>query len=215
MQRALTIRNIYNVREEYLPLKGVLAKVFGDQPPCGVWLIYGAEKNGKTTFALKLANALSEIGRVLYVSAEQGTGVGFREIAVRAGIDIGNRNIHVIGEEPLDELDERLNRRRAANIVFIDNVMMYEDEFRHGRLAAFLKNHRSKLLIFLAHETKDGEPHNPAAKLCKKRANAIVRVRGMVAEVGGRGNAAGGSLIIDRPGAALVLGEQAVGDNLL
>lgn len=204
------MRNIYNVREEYLPLKGVLAEVFGDQPPCGVWLIYGAEKNGKTTFALKLANALSEIGKVLYVSAEQGTGGEFKKMAIRAGIDIGNRNIHAIGEETVDELDERLSKRRAASIVFIDNIMMYEEEFKHGRLAAFLRNHRDKLLIFLAHETKNGEPHNPAAKLCKRRANAIIRVRGMIAQVGGRGNAAGGNLIIDRPGAALALGEQAV-----
>lgn len=207
------MRNVYDASEAYLPLDGALAKAFGNQPPYGVWLIYGAEKNGKTTFALKLANALSQIGKVLYVSAEQGTGGAFRKLVIRAGIDKDNRNIHAIGEESIDELDERLSKRRAAGIVFIDNLMMYEEECKHGRLAAFLANHRDKLLIFLAHETKNGEPYNPAAKLCKRRANAIVRVRGMVAQVGGRGNAAGGNLIIDRPGAALVLGEQAI-DNL-
>ena len=52
-------------------------KCFGEPSDAGIWLIFGKEKNGKSTFALKLAKELSKKKKCLYVSAEEGTDLEF------------------------------------------------------------------------------------------------------------------------------------------
>lgn len=70
MARALTIRNLYDKVFSFLPLEDEWLEAIGTETEdSGVWLIYGKEKNGKTTFALKLANYLSTMRKVLYISA--------------------------------------------------------------------------------------------------------------------------------------------------
>ena len=73
MARVLTIRNLYDKVYSYLPLSGEWTAIGAETEDSGLWLIYGKEKNGKTTFALKLANYLSTMRKVLYVSAEENT----------------------------------------------------------------------------------------------------------------------------------------------
>lgn len=43
-KRALTVRNVFDARNEALPLEGVWADAFGRKDFGGAWLIYGREK---------------------------------------------------------------------------------------------------------------------------------------------------------------------------
>lgn len=71
--RLLTMRNVYDKKISKFQFDGMWAEYVSPEPEDhGIWLIYGAEKNGKTTFALMLANYLRQMGRVLYLSAEEG-----------------------------------------------------------------------------------------------------------------------------------------------
>lgn len=71
--RLLTMRNVYDKKISKFQFDGMWAEYISPEPEDhGIWLIYGAEKNGKTTFALMLANYLRQMGRVLYLSAEEG-----------------------------------------------------------------------------------------------------------------------------------------------
>lgn len=212
MKKILTVRNIYNLHEEYLPLSGVLARVLGEKTRSGAWLIYGAEKNGKTTFALTVANTLSRVEKVLYVSAEEGVEAEFRQTMMRSGVSEDNGRIHFTDYTPVVNLEEYLAKRRAAKIIFIDNLTVYAEELKGGNLFNLIKTHSDKLFVFIAHE-KNGEPYNATARMCKRLAKVIVRVRGLVAEVGGR--CPGGRIIIDKSGASLALGEQTIDNNML
>lgn len=188
MVRALTIRNLYDKVYSYLPLSGEW-KVIGEKTEdSGLWLIYGKEKNGKTTFALKLANYLSSISKVLYVSAEEGTDTNITQTCQRVGIPVENKTLHIIEYLSLEELKTKLSKRKSANIIFIDNTTEYRFEMKNKDVSDLIKLFPNKLFIFLAHEGgKDkGEPDVALAKFCKKKAKRVFHVVGLSAQVLGR-----------------------------
>jgi predicted ATP-dependent serine protease len=178
--------------------------VFGEPSDNGAWLIYGSEKNGKTTIALILANYLSAQKRVLYVSAEEGVSEpAFVDACKRAGLEASNRNLHFLPYISAEDLDERLGRRRAASIIFIDNCTIYKDELRSSSLKSLLDRHPNKLFIFLAHEERK-EPYTALAKYVSKIAKVIIHVEGLACNCYGR--IPGGVLTINDDRATLYHG---------
>jgi len=204
MARSLSIGNLYTKKFKTLQLDGVWTDVLGKPESNGAWLIWGAEKNGKTWFALMLANCLSENSKVLYVSAEEGTGKAFVESCQRAGLDSVNRSLQFLEYTPLDELCTRLNKRKSADIIIIDNCTVYKDELQYGKLRELLHTYKDKLFIFIAHEERK-EPYTSLAKLVRKLAKVIVYVEGLACRVSGR--VPGGMLMIDEFKAKLYHGE--------
>ena len=188
MARALTIRNLYDKVYSYLPLSGEWKAIGEDTEDSGLWLVYGKEKNGKTTFALKLANYLSSISKVLYVSAEEGLSTNISRTCQRVGISVTNKTLHIIEYLPMAELKEKLKKRKSANIIFIDNTTEYRYEMKNNDVSDLLKLFPNKLFVFLAHEGgKDkGEPDIALAKFCKKKAKRVFHVVGLSAQVLGR-----------------------------
>ena len=171
-------------------------KYFGEPSDAGIWLIFGKEKNGKSTFALKLAKELSKKKKCLYVSAEEGTDLEFIRACQRAGIDEEDKGLHFIEYEPLEELRERLQRTKSEKIVFIDNITVYNDELKGGILRELQRENARKLLIFIAHEdSTGGEPATSSGKLCRKYAKIICHVEGMNDTISGR--CPGGSMQVD------------------
>jgi adenosyl cobinamide kinase/adenosyl cobinamide phosphate guanylyltransferase len=201
--RVLTVKNIYDKQYDTLKVSGIWAEVLGEVEANGAWLIYGKEKNGKTTAALMLAWHLSKSYRVLYISAEEGVGKAFRDTLQRIGVDAGARNIHFMDYEKVPLLKERLKRRKSAEVVLVDNLTIYNDELKGNALREFLRELRSKLIIFVAHEER-GEPYTAAAKLARKLAKVIIHVKGLLCSVSGR--VPGGTLIIDEVKAQLYHG---------
>lgn len=171
-------------------------KCFGEPSDAGIWLIFGKEKNGKSTFALKLAKELSKKKKCLYVSAEEGTDLEFIRACQIAGIDEEDKGLHFIEYEPLEELRERLQRTKSEKIVFIDNITVYNDELKGGILRELQRENARKLLIFIAHEdSTGGEPATSSGKLCRKYAKIICHVEGMNVTISGR--CPGGSMQVD------------------
>lgn len=205
MKRTITIRNIYDKDYETLLLDGIWAEVLGEPESNGAWLIYGRDKNGKTWLALMLALYLSRQKKVLYISAEEGAGLAFRETLLRVGADIADTNFHLLEYESFENLDTRLRKRRSPEIVFIDNLTMYQDELKKSALTNFLAKYPRKLFVFLAHEER-GEPYTAAAKLCSKLAKVRFHVKGLSCNVNGR--VPGGVLMIDEEKAQLFHGNK-------
>ena len=78
--RLLTMRNVYDKKISKFRFSGMWADYVSPEPEDhGIWLVYGAEKNGKTTFALMLANYLRQMARVLYLSAEEGISASIQD----------------------------------------------------------------------------------------------------------------------------------------
>lgn len=158
-----------------------------------------------------LANYLSTIENVLYISAEEGMQDSFRRAMQRAEISPENRTLKFIDYIPVEDLKERLKTRKSARIIFIDNISVYQDELKNGVLWKLIKGHPGVTFIFLAHEEK-GEPYTATAKACRRYAKIIVRIQGLTAFVSGRVNGRGGHIVIDEEKAALRFGD-AINNN--
>jgi predicted ATP-dependent serine protease len=192
--RSLSLTHIYNQKFKTIAFDGVWANAFGEPEQTGVWIIWGAEKNGKTWFALKLAGYLSTIEPVLYISAEEKTRKTFQESCRRAGLGTEHKRFHAMGYISIPELDERLSKRKSARIVFIDNCTIYKNEFKKSEFQDFIARHSDKLFVMIAHEERN-EPYTAIAQLAKKLADIIVHVKGLTCMVSGR--CPGGILTID------------------
>jgi len=187
-------------------LDGVWFDVLGDIQQGGVWLIYGDEKNGKTSLALQLANYLTGEYKVLYMSAEEGVEKTFTDACVRAGLEAKNKRFHAIEYENIEEFTARLKKRNSADIIFIDNVLSYEEQLKYGKAKEFIRTFRAtKTIIFISHA--DGpDPLGATAKMIKRLAIPIFFVSGLSCIVSGRG-IPGGSLVIDEKKAKIFHGE--------
>jgi RecA/RadA recombinase len=192
--RTLSVSNIYAMVHELFAFDGEWREVLGAPQTNGIWVIYGREKNGKTTFSLQLAHYLSAHKRTLYVSAEEGISTNFVETCRRAGIDATCRELQFLPYTDLNELKQIILKRRAPQIIFLDNATVYEEEFKNGGFRNFLKRHKDVLVVLIAHEER-AEPYTAAAKLAKKLAQVIIRVEGLNAHVSGR--VPGGKLTIN------------------
>lgn len=205
MARALTLKNIYDKKYKTLNLQNEWREVMGEPEHNGIWLLYGKDKNGKTWFALKLADELSKEERVLYISAEEGIAKAFRDTCLRVGLDSDNRRFHAIAYEPIEALEERLSRRRSERIILIDNLTIYKDDLKGNGLYRLMQNYPDKLFILLAHEER-AEPYTAVAKLAHKLAKIIVHIKGLTCQVYGR--CPGGVLTIDESKSMLYWGTQ-------
>lgn len=203
MARNLSIRNLYDKKFSEFSFNGLWQKAFGNPEKNGIWIIWGNEKNGKTWFALLLADYLSEQTKVLYISAEEGANKDFVAACKRAKLSDKNANLKFNEYMSIDELKEKLKSRKAADVIFIDNATVYADEMKAADLNTLIREFPNKLFIFLAHEEKR-EPYTALAKRCKKFAKVIVHVAGLAAHISGR--VPGGTISIDDNKAALYWG---------
>lgn len=197
MARSKTTLNLFQKKSTSLVAltHPVLQSVIGNSERKGCWIIYGFEKNGKTWFTLKLVKELAKYERVAYISAEEGLDKSFTDAIWRAGITTSD---DILWDEYLsvDEIIEKFQKQRSANIIVIDNLTMYSDELKptevKKRLLDALPN---KLIIFVAHEERK-EAYPAIARMAKKLAKVIFHVEGLKAFVTSRFSP-GGEIIID------------------
>lgn len=184
---------------------GVYKDILGSLGLNGIWLIYGKDKNGKTWATLLLSDMLSKLGKVWYISAEQGVDSDFQDAVIRAKMDPSNKNLHFNEYLPFVEIGERLQKRNPPKIVVVDNLSMYKDELTSSAVAQLKKDFPKVLFVLVAHEER-GEPYTAAAVMAKKLAKVIVRVQGLALFVSGR--CPGGQLLISEEKAVLFHGTE-------
>lgn len=205
MSRALTTKNVIDKKHKTFKFDGEWLEIFGEPEKAGAWLIYGKDKNGKTWGTLLLAQYLSSMEKVLYISAEQGISKSFKEALIRAKMTANNKKLHFLPYISIDELYTILRKRHSAGVIVLDNITFYNDELKNGAFRQLLKDFPNKLFIFLAHEER-GEPYTATATLCKKVAEIIIHIKGLLMLVGGR--CPGGEIAIDEEKSALYHGQK-------
>lgn len=196
MTRSLTARNLFEKRiGKTVRLDNeLLAEAIGEAEMKGCWLIYGPEKNGKTWFTLQLAKALAYYDKVAYISAEEGTDLSFRKACIRAGI---NNSDKILFDEylSLGEIKAKFSKPKQANILIIDNLTIYPDEFKTTGIRDFVNAFPDKLIIFVAHEERN-EPYPACARMAKKISKVYIQVKGLKAFVVSRFSE-GGAIVIN------------------
>ena len=212
LMRALTLKNLLEKKHSTLSLASPWAEVFGEPEDSGIWLIWGKSANGKTTLALMLANYFASFCRVLYISAEEGTGAHFQNTAKRI-IGSSLPRMHFVPYIDFETIDEKLSkdRRHIWQVVFIDNVTVYYDEITKKRFKAFMQAHPHILFIWLAHEERR-DVDTALGKYIYKLADILIHVEGLAADVSKR--CPGGRLIIDEEKAAIYHGSIATDSQI-
>ncbi|PKQ69361.1 hypothetical protein BZG01_00035 [Labilibaculum manganireducens] len=172
-KRAVSVSEIYTKKFNVLPFDGAWLDSFGKPELTGTWLVWGPSGNGKTRFVLQLCKYLATLGRkVAYNSLEEGASLSMRNAFMDVGMEEVKRRIVLLDAEPIDQLIERLQKRKSPDVVAIDSVqytgMNYKD---YKRLRAMFPN---KMFILISHA--DGK--NPAGRVAGSiKYDAFVKVR--------------------------------------
>lgn len=179
MTRSLTAHNLLNKKDpKTLSFRNPLfSRAIGPAEAKGCWLIYGAEKNGKTWLALRLAKDMALDQKIAYVSAEEGTDKSFLDACKRAGITSADK---ILFDEYLsiEEIMIKFKKPKTARIIFLDNLTIYSDELKTVGIRDLMRELPNKLFVCLAHEERK-EPYPSAARMCKKLSKVIFHVQGL------------------------------------
>lgn len=183
MGRALTVNEVLNRKRHTFPFSGAWADAFGQPERTGVWFVWGNSGNGKSSFVMQLCKELCKYDRVVYDSLEEGDSMTMHQSLLRHGMSDVGRRFNLLDAEPMDELQERLGRRKSWNIAIIDSFqytqMSYRDYIR------MKEQNRDKLLIFVSH-AKGRSPRGSAAESVMYDATLKIWVEGFKAFSKGR-----------------------------
>lgn len=203
MSRALTPKNLYEKKFETYQFEGIFEEVFGIISKGGIWLLYGKDKNGKSTASLIISNIMRKMEKVLYISAEEGMDLAFIETMKRANVPSNASNFTVIEYEPLEDIYKRLKKQRAPKFVVVDNMTIYGTEVKKRDMMKLTKDFPDITFLIVAHEERNA-PYTAAAVMAQKLAKIIMRVKGNSIFVSGR--CPGGHLVINQEKAMLFHG---------
>ena len=175
VKRALSVSDIRSFKANTLQFEGDWHRSIGCPELTGSWIIWGESVNGKTRFALQLAKYLATFCRVDYNTLEEGLSKSIQDAIIDVGMDEVSRNFHVLDKEPINELINRLQKKRSADVVFIDSLqytgLTYAD---YKKLRDMF---RDKLFVFVSHA--DGkQPKGNVGKSIKYDANVKIMVEG-------------------------------------
>ncbi len=205
--RGRTTRNLFERKPSKIVsvANPLLEDAIGEAEQTGCWFIYGPEKNGKTTLALMLAQALSsDEQRVAYISGEEGLDKSFTDACRRAGINVEDK---ILWEDYMSITDivACYSRPKAPRIIFIDNLTVYHDEVTPKDLKKTLIDALpGRLIVLIGHEER-GTPYPAVARMAGKLAKVIFHVRGLRASIVSRFGP-GGEITIDEERAELYWG---------
>ncbi len=207
-RRCLTSKNLLEKKSGPIVMitNKTLKNLIGPAERRGCWEIYGKEKQGKTSTALSLAKFMCAHQSVDYISAEEGMDKSFQEACRRVGI---NKSTKIKWSEylPLAELIEKYKKPKTAQVIIIDNMTIYADDFKTIKLSQMLAELKHKLIIFIAHEERK-EPYPAVARMVKKLAKVYIHVAGLKGTVVSRFGDGGGDFLIDKSKSSLLWGDE-------
>jgi len=118
-----------HIREKQFKKMDVNARfqqLIGVPPPNFCSIIYGRANQGKSPFAVQLAQELVRFGRVLYVSSEELISASLQE---RLELNqINNPNIRFVGMRNVEDIEDKI-KRIHPRFIFIDSVQICNMKF--------------------------------------------------------------------------------------
>ncbi|KAA6339746.1 hypothetical protein EZS27_012344 [termite gut metagenome] len=160
--RVKSVGQLLNMREEVLELSERFRDAFGRPEAFGVWFVWGESGSGKTSFILQLCKELSQYGKIIYDSFEEGFGLSLRNRIKQLGVKEVSKRFMVLDKEPISRVSELLSKRKSAHIAVVDSFQYAQLTYK--QYLAFKELHPKKLIIFIA----PSEGKNPAGMAAKK-----------------------------------------------
>lgn len=162
MKRAYSSGEVMRMKRPSYEFTGQWKAAIGNPAKSGVWIVWGASGNGKSSFVMQLAKYLCGFGKVIYDSLEEGTGLSFQKSLRRHGMEETRNRLMVLDREPMEQLSERLSRKKSPAIAIIDSFQYSGLDYKGYR--EMKERHANKLLIFISH----AEGLHPAGRAAKK-----------------------------------------------
>lgn len=182
MARTLSAKQVLTIKFDTIRLGGGWDECVGEIETTGVWFIWGNSGNGKTSAVVSLCRELSNFGKVLYNSREEGVSLTMQNTLRRYGMgELGSK--FQLTNMPLDELDEKISRQRSPKFVVLDSFQFMGISYKEFR--AFCEKHKNKLLIFVS-RTRGRQPEGRAAVSAMYDASCKIWVEGYKAFSKGR-----------------------------
>jgi hypothetical protein len=182
-KRALSVHDIKTYKAVTLDFTGKWLESIGRPELTGSWIIWGNSANGKTRFALQLARYLATFTRVAYNSLEEGMSLSMKKAILDTGMDDVARRFILLDNEPIEEMKQRLLKRKSPNVIFVDSLQY--SGMRYADYKNLRDEFRNKLFILLSHA--DGrEPKGQVAKSIRYDAMVKIFVEGYKAFPEGR-----------------------------
>jgi hypothetical protein len=175
IKRAVSVAELTKKKFIELNLPPEFEKLLGTPERSGVWIIWGESFNGKTSFALQLAKALTTSGKVFYDTMEEGARKSFQNAIINQNMKEVKSKFLIGNCESIEELKERLIRKKSPEIIIIDSLQF--SGLTKATYKAFKQQFSNKLLIFISHA--DGKnPYGALANFVKYDADVKIRVEG-------------------------------------
>lgn len=177
MKRAVSVEELLKKKFIELQVEGAWKALLGIPERSGVWIIWGHSFNGKTSFCMQLARELSKYAKVNYNSMEEGVRKSMQKAVRRAQLQQVKGRFQLTSEG-IDQMIERLGRRRSPDINFIDSLQYSELNKRSYK--ALKDEFPNKLFIFVSHA--EGKlPLGRFANFVRYDADIKIRVEGFKA----------------------------------
>lgn len=197
LKRAYSPTDILNMNIPSLDFTGDWEASLGKPAKTGTWIIWGSSGNGKTSFVMQLAKYLCRFDKVLYDSLEESTGLSVQKSLKRHQMQEVSRKFVILDREPIDQLSERLSKRKSPGIVIIDSLQYSGLTYTSYR--ALKEKHPNKLLIFVSH-AEGQRPEGRVGKKIEYDADVKIMVAGFRASCKSR--------FMDRPGVPYTIWEE-------
>lgn len=204
--RALTVKEVLNQKKRTFNFTGVWQDAFGEPERTGVWFVWGKSGNGKSSFVMQLCKALCEFDRVAYDSLEEGDSLTMQNTLKRYGMNDVSKSFYLLNGENMHDLSDRLSKRKSVNIVVIDSFQYTQMNYRN--YIRFKEANKDKLIIFISHADKSGDPRGSAAQSVMYDASLKIWVEGYKAFSKGRFIGKTGEFTIWDDGAKKYWGEK-------
>ena len=148
MARTLSATQVLAVANDTIRLSDGWGDCFGEMDRTGIVFIYGPSTSGKSSAAISMAKALTEHGRVLYASNEEGFRSSFQNRLRRFSIADCGSKIQFTNKESMSDLLARLDKRKSADFVIIDSIQ--DTKIRRAEYEKIKRMSAKKMFIFVS-----------------------------------------------------------------
>jgi len=183
MKRAITVEQLVNTKFKIMQFDGAWLASIGKPEMSGVWIAWGHSGNGKTRFAMQLARYLTQFGKVIFDSLEEGVRLSLQRAVIDENMrEVGKRFL-LLHRESIEDLKIRLRRKRSADIIIIDSFQ-YTGLSRNEYIA-LKEEFENKLFIFLSH-AEGKNPGGRTADFVRYDADVKIHIQGFIAFIASR-----------------------------
>lgn len=205
LRRAYSPSEIEGLKRKKLEFSGEWCRVFGEPEMYGVWFVWGASGNGKTSFVMQLCKELARFGKVVYDSLEEGVSQSMVNTIKRHGMTDVNRRFTLLDGEKIEDLEKRMSRPRSAQFWVIDSFQY--TGFNASQYLDFVERHPKKLIIFVS-QADGNKPKGRTAEGAMYDATQKIHIKGFRAYNNGRSGEVGDYFTIYPDGARKYWGDQ-------